>query len=143
MIIYLDFDGTVVEHDYPRVGIVNKGVFEVISQLQERGHEIVINTYRAQLEGEKGMEKIIQLVNSMAKKHNKKSDYLVYPIEKIKSEKIHPIEWFENLKNSKERGYLFLDDQSRNSPLKRSRMVTNTMVDWDLVQEDLRSANII
>jgi len=47
MKIYLDFDGTVVEHEYPEIGKYNKGAFKVIKKLQDAGHEIILNTYRA------------------------------------------------------------------------------------------------
>lgn len=47
MKIYLDFDGTVVEHAYPRIGRDNFGCVEIIRRLQDAGHEIVLNTYRA------------------------------------------------------------------------------------------------
>ena len=49
MLIQLDFDGTVVEFDYPKIGLLNPGSVEVIDKLRKAGHEIVLNTYRADL----------------------------------------------------------------------------------------------
>lgn len=48
MIIYLDFDGTVVEHDYPRIGKPNPNAIKVITKLREN-HDVFLNTYRANL----------------------------------------------------------------------------------------------
>jgi hypothetical protein len=31
MLIQLDFDGTVVEFDYPKIGLLNEGSIEVVS----------------------------------------------------------------------------------------------------------------
>jgi len=47
MNIILDFDGTVVEHDYPNIGRLNPGSLKVINRLQKSVHEIILNTYRA------------------------------------------------------------------------------------------------
>ena len=49
MLIQLDFDGTVVEFDYPKIGLLNPGSVEVIDKLRKAGHDIVLNTYRADL----------------------------------------------------------------------------------------------
>ena len=45
--IELDFDGTVVEHAYPEIGLPNPGAIEVILKLQKKGHKIILNTLRA------------------------------------------------------------------------------------------------
>jgi len=48
MNIYLDFDGTVVEHDYPCIGRLNPNALEVIKRLQDAGHNIILNTMRVE-----------------------------------------------------------------------------------------------
>ena len=53
MTIQLDFDGTVVEHLYPEIGRENFGCMPIIKKLQDAGHTIVLNTYRADLNKEK------------------------------------------------------------------------------------------
>ena len=50
MQIFLDFDGTVVEHYYPLIGAYNQGAKEVIARLQQAGHEVILNTYRVEIE---------------------------------------------------------------------------------------------
>lgn len=46
MIIAVDFDGTVVEHDYPRVGRDVPGAVDVLRELVAAGHHIILNTMR-------------------------------------------------------------------------------------------------
>lgn len=46
-VIVVDFDGTLVENKYPKVGKLRKNAKEVMMRLMEDGHEIVINTCRA------------------------------------------------------------------------------------------------
>ena len=49
MLIYLDFDGTVVEHAYPEIGVDNPTTLSVIWRLQDAGRNIILNNYRADL----------------------------------------------------------------------------------------------
>lgn len=47
MIISIDFDGTIVKDDYPRIGSLVADAAETIAKFKRDGHEIVINTCRA------------------------------------------------------------------------------------------------
>jgi len=47
MIIAIDFDGTIVEHDYPRIGSLIKNAKDVINRLHYDGHTILIWTVRS------------------------------------------------------------------------------------------------
>ncbi len=47
MIIAVDFDGTIVEHKYPAIGKVKLFAFETLKQLQKKGHQLILWTYRA------------------------------------------------------------------------------------------------
>lgn len=44
--IAVDFDGTIVEHRYPEIGAVMPQAFEVMKELQERGHKLILWTFR-------------------------------------------------------------------------------------------------
>ncbi|MDD4215826.1 MAG: hypothetical protein PHZ24_00625 [Bacteroidales bacterium] len=44
--IAVDFDGTIVEHRYPDIGEIIPGAFEVLRELQENGHKLVLWTVR-------------------------------------------------------------------------------------------------
>ncbi|HOU99117.1 MAG TPA: HAD hydrolase family protein [Bacteroidales bacterium] len=46
MKIAVDFDGTIVENKYPEIGEEKLFAFETLKQLQKRGHQIILWTYR-------------------------------------------------------------------------------------------------
>ena len=56
MIIAVDFDGTIVEHKYPRIGKTKLFAFETLKQLQKQGHQLILWTYRAGKELKKAVE---------------------------------------------------------------------------------------
>lgn len=131
MKIYLDFDGTVVEHAYPRVGRCNFGSFEVIKKLQDSGHEIILNTYRADC-NDGTLEKALKILNEdywMMVKDRNNRDFTLKPITNYTKNKIHPdvFDWDLIKKND----VLFIDDIAHKIPLKKSVMVDDDMVDWD------------
>ena len=47
MIIAVDFDGTVVDHEYPAIGKTKLFAFETLKQLQKKGHKLILWTYRS------------------------------------------------------------------------------------------------
>lgn len=46
LIIAVDFDGTIVEDRYPRIGKTRIFAFETLKRLQEDGHRLILWTYR-------------------------------------------------------------------------------------------------
>lgn len=44
--IAVDFDGTIVEHCYPEIGSIMPNAFEVLKELQEEGHKLILWTFR-------------------------------------------------------------------------------------------------
>jgi len=44
--IAVDFDGTIVEHRYPEIGEIIPGAFDVLRELQENGHRLILWTVR-------------------------------------------------------------------------------------------------
>jgi hypothetical protein len=46
MRIAVDFDGTIVEHAYPKIGRPIEGAIESLLQLQSEGHQLILWTYR-------------------------------------------------------------------------------------------------
>ncbi|HOZ29828.1 MAG TPA: hypothetical protein PLL66_02830 [Bacteroidales bacterium] len=44
--IAVDFDGTIVEHKYPEIGQIIPGAFEVLRELREKGHRLILWTVR-------------------------------------------------------------------------------------------------
>jgi len=47
MKIAVDFDGTIVEHDYPKIGEEKLFAIETLKQISKQGHQIILWTYRA------------------------------------------------------------------------------------------------
>jgi hypothetical protein len=47
MIIAIDFDGTIVEHQYPAIGKTRPFAFETLLLLQKKGHQLILWSYRA------------------------------------------------------------------------------------------------
>lgn len=47
MIIAVDFDGTLVRHDFPRIGSEAPGAFDVLRRLQADGHKLILLTMRS------------------------------------------------------------------------------------------------
>ena len=54
MIIAVDFDGTVVEHDFPEIGKAVPGALEGLKKLQSAGHRLVLWTCRGGRSLERG-----------------------------------------------------------------------------------------
>jgi hypothetical protein len=46
MIIAVDFDGTICDHEYPEIGKPKEGAFETLKDLQKAGHQIILWTCR-------------------------------------------------------------------------------------------------
>ncbi len=45
-IIAVDFDGTIVEHEYPRIGKEMLFAFSTLKSLQKKGHKLILWTFR-------------------------------------------------------------------------------------------------
>ena len=54
MIIAIDFDGTIVEHEFPKIGPLKKNAKVVINRLFDEGHDIIIWTCRTIQDNFKG-----------------------------------------------------------------------------------------
>jgi hypothetical protein len=121
MLILLDFDGTVVEHQYPAVGAYNEGCYEVVSALQNAGHEIILNTYRIELSTE-AFDEAMQFLNNSGK---------IKKIEKYTAKKLHPEPW--DLEKALQDGVLYLDDICQGIPLKCALHSNTQMVDWQKI----------
>lgn len=46
LLIAVDFDGTIVENKYPKIGEPTIFAFETLKKLQEKGHRLILWTYR-------------------------------------------------------------------------------------------------
>jgi acetone carboxylase gamma subunit len=107
MIIYLDFDGTVVDHKYPNIGEENALAFETIAMLQNAGHDVYLNTKRVEFNNDTLLNSLLFLYNH---KHIKIKEFKC-----ICSSKISPKRWDWKLMN--ETGIIYIDDIAPGIPL--------------------------
>ena len=133
MKIYLDFDGTVVEHQYPNIGIYNEGCFEVIKKLQKAGHRIILNTYRANLENGT-LEAAINYLNFWA---IEKGFVVIEEFEKVKLEP-HPWDW----NYFKTNDLIYIDDICIRIPLKPATEAKYPIVDWEKLDQEFEEEGI-
>jgi hypothetical protein len=131
MIIYLDFDGTVVEHQYPKIGRENFGCMPVIKKLQEAGHTIILNTFRANIDPVE-LQRALDYLNH----HHK---YELAPIIAA-VEKIYPPRWDWN--TICDTGIMFIDDIAENMRLKSAVMSPGKMVHWDYLDKEFEQKGI-
>ena len=54
--IAIDFDGTIVEDEYPSIGKPKLFAFETLLKLQEKGHRLILWTYRNGVTLEKAIQ---------------------------------------------------------------------------------------
>jgi len=50
MIIAVDFDGTIVNHEYPEIGPLKEGAVEALKAFKKAGHKILVWTCRQGVE---------------------------------------------------------------------------------------------
>ena len=130
MKIYLDFDGTVVEHYFPEIGAENPNALMVISRLQRAGHEIILNTYRADIDL-KHVQEALDFIHS--------SGQLIQPIEKFLPQKLEPKSF--DLERAKTSNQLYIDDISEGTPMRRNiTLEYGMMVDWLTLEKKLEEA---
>jgi hydroxymethylpyrimidine pyrophosphatase-like HAD family hydrolase len=109
-IIAIDFDGTIVRHDYPGIGQAAPHAIYVMKRLQELGYRLILHTMRSG----KGLSEAIYycLMNGVEFwAVNENPDQSRW----TKSRKIY--------------AHLYIDDMAFGTPMK------NGMVDWTKVAE--------
>ncbi len=132
MTIYLDFDGTVVEHAYPEIGAPNPHALRVIGKLQAAGHQFILNTYRADL-NDGSLEEAFTYFNAAAE-INAIAEHL--PL------KVHPPQFDLDEAISKNEPYI--DDISEGTPRRPNKTLEfGLMVDWIELERLLINAKII
>jgi hypothetical protein len=115
MKIAIDFDGTVVTHEYPRIG-KDIGAVPVLKGLVARGHQLILNTMRS------GKELDDAVLWFEAKG---------IPLYGV-NEDPHQKEWTQSPKVYAE---LYIDDAALGCPLKQQGPVSDRpYVDWEVVR---------
>jgi hypothetical protein len=131
MTIYLDFDGTVVEHHYPALGAPNPHALRVIAKLQANGHHIILNTYRADL-NDGSLEEALAYLNTSGE---------IEAITEYLEAKVNPPRF--DLNEALHLDELYIDDISEGTPMRRNKVLEyGKMVDWVELERLLIGAGI-
>jgi len=135
--INLYFDGTVVTHDYPRVGY-DIGAITVLKKLVENGHRLILFTMRSdgsnfdRLDGTTDNHGLTDAINWF-----KTNDIPLYGIQKNPTQ----LNWTTSPKSY---APLMIDDSALGCPLKIDLAISpRPFVDWVKVEEILTKMNLI
>ncbi len=124
MYIAIDFDGTCVTHDYPRIG-KEIGATEVLKRLVEAGHKLILNTMRSDKE-------LQDAVNWF-----KKNGIELYGVNENPAQK----RWTNS---PKVYAHMYIDDAALGCPLINAPELSNRpFVDWDSIDLQLIQMGII
>jgi hypothetical protein len=124
-IISIDFDGTCVTHDYPKVG-KDIGSVKVLKRLIDKKHKLILNTMRSD----------ISYIND-AIDWFKINDIPLYGINENPTQKT----WSNSRKIYSN---YYIDDAAIGIPLKYDENLSlRLFVDWKKVEEILEEMNLI
>ena len=124
MYIAIDFDGTCVTHDYPRIG-KEIGATEVLKRLVEAGHKLILNTMRSDKE-------LQDAVNWF-----KENGIELYGVNENPTQK----RWTNS---PKVYAHMYIDDAALGCPLINAPELSNRpFVDWDSIDLQLIQKGII
>lgn len=141
MTIAIDFDGTCVSHEFPKIG-KDIGAVSVLKELVENGHQLILWTMRADREvlNPTGSDFIIDAKGTFltdAVNWFKEHDIPLYGIQKNPTQ----VNWTTSPKAFAE---LYIDDAALGCPLKIDEAVSSRpFVDWTVVYAILKYKNII
>jgi len=128
MVIALDFDGTVVSHEFPAIG-KDIGAIPILKELIENGHKLILYTMRS--DSEAGYY-LLDAINWFYK-----NDIELYSIQE-NPEQHH---WTTSPKCYAQ---LYIDDAALGIPLKIDKSISEKpFVDWIKVKELLKEMEII
>ena len=139
--INIDFDGTCVTHDFPRVG-KEIGAIPVLKRLVENGHQLILFTMRSDRKDKKETnDPTIQDVTGEfltdAVNWFKKHDIPLYGIQTNPTQH----NWTTSPKSYAE---LMIDDSAFGCPLRYDIDISNRpFVDWKAVEEGLENMKLL
>ena len=140
MIIAVDFDGTCVTHEFPRVG-AEIGAAEVLKELTDKGHKIILFTIRSHpneinqnrtLDGNIINNDALQDAIDWFKKH----DIPLFGVNENPTQK----DWTSS---PKPYAHIYIDDAALGVPLKQDFLSGRPYVDWDMVRYYLHAKGIL
>ena len=121
MIIGLDFDGTVCKHEHPDIGEPIPGCLDVLRELLDAGHEIVLWTCRDGYEVELARHYMFKNDIELAAVNSNSANV---PYDGLTSRKIY--------------SHLFIDDRGLGVPLTQDHPDERAYVNWYAVRPMLQ-----
>jgi len=118
MIIAVDFDGTIVDHEYPEIGKPKLFAFETLKALQEQGVQLILWTYRSGKELDEAVE------------YCRKNGIEFYAINKN-----YPEEVFDDSISRKIIADIYIDDRNIGGFVEWSKI-------WQLLNPDLFNEDV-
>ena len=128
MYIALDFDGTCVTHEFPKVG-VDIGAVPVLKELIQKGHKLILNTMRSV--GNDGVDYLQDAVDWFEANNLPLFGVNINPTQS---------RWTSSPKAF---AHLYIDDAALGCPLTSSDISKRPYVDSIKVKELLKSQGIL
>lgn len=114
MVIAIDFDGTCVTHEFPRIG-KDIGAVPILHSLVENGHKLILFTMRSGIE----LNQAVDWFNQ--------NEIVLFGVNENPSQK----EWTTS---PKAYAQLYIDDAALGAPVKRDLSLSNReFIDWEEV----------
>lgn len=140
MTIAIDFDGTCVSHEFPKIG-KGIGAVHVLRLLIENGHQLILFTMRSDIVNPKGEDNEL---------HLESGNYLTDAINWFKEKKI-PLYGIQSnptqhtwTTSPKAYAQIYIDDAALGCPLVYDKTVSERpFVDWVAVKEMLVERGIL
>ena len=141
MIIAIDFDGTCVTHEFPRVG-KDIGAVPVLKKLTDNGHKLILFTMRSNRTdnkptGDNNIQNVTGQFLDDAVNWFKQNDIPLYGIQTNPTQ----TQWTTSPKAYAE---LYIDDAALGCPIKYDPTLSrNAFVDWERVENLLKLNGLI
>lgn len=140
MEICIDFDGTCVTHEFPKVG-KDIGALPVLNKIADAGHNLILFTMRSDIEevtsNDYGIHKQAGKYLTDAVNWFKENNIKLYGINVNPSQ----TSW---TKSPKAYGQLYIDDAALGCPLLYNTKISDRpFVDWVKVEEMLKSIGVL
>lgn len=140
MEICIDFDGTCVTHEFPKVG-KDIGAIPVLNRIADAGHNLILFTMRSDIE---------EVTSNDYGIHKQAGNYLTDAVNWFKENNIklyginvNPSQtsW---TKSPKAYGQLYIDDAALGCPLIYNPEISDRpFVDWTKVEEMLKAIGVL
>lgn len=130
MYICIDVDGTIVEHEFPLLGRPVPMALEVMKELQDAGHELILHTMRSDRDHDDG-DYLSQAIN-----YCENNGIKLFGANNNSTQ----AEWTSSPKTY---GHIYIDDAALGCPLIYPNGNARPYVDWREIRKLLISGEIL